>query len=416
MSDLWIPATANELETAVGARTIVETHFQEYKQFGSSAEGIARLPASLAKSIAGLAVDGGVLVVGVAENRPKQHFELAPQPLLGLRDAVDQVALQALSPSLRVTVRELPRDDGTGYLVIIVPASPRAPHMVEGRYYGRGETSSRPLADIEVRTLWARHFDRRDHIGDLMAAEIEREPVEVEDRTNARLFVVAQPVSADPRLLLDSVANRDLLRWVQGLNDTPLYQRGRKYHPSFASEGRSQRRAHGVARTTYYLDSDRTVLVERDGTKPRHSSIVDMEYREDGGLRLYYGRASDTRQDGAWLLLGPIAGEIAGVIEAARLVSSTASFHGSWRLGAALRGIRGISALHDELSLSEGWKFSEDGYDETTEVDNTTLFEPGSPAMETLLGRLVRSTKGPTEDIAAMDPFAISPSTESVQQ
>jgi hypothetical protein len=412
VSELWIPATVSELETAVEAGTLVETHFQEYKQFGRSANGVARVPPSLAKSLAGLAVDGGVLVVGIAENKEAQRFELDPRPLLGLRDAVDQVALQALSPSLRVTVRELVRDDGTGYLVIIVPASPRAPHMVDGRYYGRGDASSRPLTDIEVRALWGRHLDRRDHISDLISTEIEREPVPVEDRTNARLFVVAQPVSADPRLLLDSVPDRDLLRWVQGLNDTPLYQRGRQYRPSFAHEGGGQRRAHGVARTTYYLDSDRTVRIEPDGQKPRHSSIVDMEYREDGGLRLYYGRASDTRSDGEWLLLNAIAGETAGVIEAARLVSSTAGFHGSWRFGVALRGIRGISALNDERSFFDGWKFSEDRYDEAAEADYTALVEPGSPVVDALLGRLVRSTKGPTEDIAAMDPFAIS--SESV--
>lgn len=197
---------------------------------------------------------------------------------------------------------------------------------------------------------------------------------------------------------------------MQHLTETKLYKRGRAYAPSFASGGTSHRRAHGVARTTPYLESDRTVAVEGDGRKPMHSSVVDMEYREDGGLRLYYGRASDLQESRQqrWLMLGAIAGETASVIEAARLVSSEAKFVGSWRFGVALRGIRGISAFSQDIRFFDGWRFSEDNYDEVTEVDHATLHEPGSPVLEALVGRLVRSTKGPTTSMADLDPFAIS--------
>lgn len=218
--------------------------------------------------------------------------------------------------------------------------------MVDGRYIGCDQTTSRVLPDVEVRALWQRHLERRERITDLLAAEVEREPVADANRTNARLFVVAQPVSADPRLLLDAVPNRNLLAWVRGLNNTALYQRGRGYAPTFASEGTSQRRAHGVSRSSYYLDSDRTVRVENDEAHPMHARLVDLEYREDGGLRLYYPRASDAsqQQDVRWLLLDAIVGEVAGIIQAARVVCDHASYRGSWSFGVALRGIRGIAA------------------------------------------------------------------------
>lgn len=57
MSDLWAPGSAEQRESAVEAGTIIETHFQEYKQFGRSDAGKPRVPSTLAKSLAGLAVD-----------------------------------------------------------------------------------------------------------------------------------------------------------------------------------------------------------------------------------------------------------------------------------------------------------------------------------------------------------------------
>lgn len=70
MSALWIPESAEELEAAVEAGTVIETHFQEYKQFGQSDAGKPRVPSSLAKSLAGLAVDGGCLCSALPRARP----------------------------------------------------------------------------------------------------------------------------------------------------------------------------------------------------------------------------------------------------------------------------------------------------------------------------------------------------------
>jgi len=406
MSEIWTPSTADELERAVDTGAIVETHRQEFKRFGiSEKSGRPQIPGSVARSLAGLAVDGGVLVLGVSELKEQHRYECVPQPLAGLAEAVDQIALTAVSPSLRVSIRALVREPGNGYLVVIVPASPRAPHMVDGSYYGRGESTSRRLPDLEVRQLWQRHLDRRSDGLDLIKREVEREPLAENLRINARLFAAAQPLSADPHLLLDSVENRDLLRWVQGLNGTRLYSRPRTYAPTFASEGTSQRRAHGVARSSYYMDSDRTVRVE-DGQHPKQSRILDLEYREDGGVRLYYGRASDGHPNQSrWLLLPAIVGEVAGVLEAARVIADKSSFRGSWSIGVGLRGVHGIAAYGENQGFQDGWKFSEDDYDESVEVDFERLRGPGGPVLDSLLGRLLRATKGSSDEISLMDPF-----------
>jgi hypothetical protein len=163
-----------------------------------------------------------------------------------------------------------------------------------------------------------------------------------------------------------------------------------------------------VARSSYYLDSDRSVKIEGD-SHPAHSGILDLECREDGGLRLYYGRASDMdgKTGSRWLMLEAIVGETAGVIEAARVVSREAAFHGAWAFGVALRGVRGIAAYDQNQRFHDRWRFSEDDYDEAVEVDHSTLFAPGSPVLESLTGRLVRATTGSLEKFESMDLFPI---------
>lgn len=404
MTELWIPSSAEELEAAVDSGTLVETHFSELKQFDDTEGERPKLPGTLAKTIAGLSVDGGVLILGVAENKAEHRFDALPQPLAGLREAVDQSALQAITPGLRVTTCELVRDDGTGYLVVIVPVSPRAPHMVDGRYYGRGDSTSRVLADVEVRALWERHFERRDRIVDLLAEEVAREPAPIEARTNARMFVVAQPVSADPRLLLDAVPNCNLMAWVQGLASVRLYTVHRPYAPTIGRASMPHRRARGVALTYSPMDSDRRFPEHLHDSAQGVTSTADLEYWEDGGLRLYYGRASDRHTMGDFLLLGAIAGEVAGVIEAARVVSETAGFHSSWQFGIALRGVRGLPAF-DGGAMYPGAKFSEDTYDEVCEAGHTMLMAPDSPVLDALVGRLLRSLLGSDETVQTYDVF-----------
>lgn len=404
MSGWWVPRTLRELESAVIEARVMESHHFEAKAF--SDRGV---PPSVGRSVAGLAVDGGVLVLGLEEDKASRRFTLQARPLAGVAEAFDQIVASTVTPDLRVTTSALARDDGSGYLVAQVPASPRAPHMYDGRYYRRTNTTTSPMSDTEVRALWLRHLDRRSGLERVLAAEVEREPVPESMRTNARLFVVAQPVSADPRLLLDSVEDRDLFRWFDRLPSIdPRAQRvfsggHRGYSPTLAEASLVSRRAHGVARSRAYVNGDRTIHSEA-----KLKNVVDLESREDGGLRLYYGRASDVLRDVPYLMLRAVVGEVAGIVEIARIVSDTTGFRGAWGFGLALRGIRSIAAYDPQAhAFADDWGFSEDVYDEVTEVDNATLNEAASPVLEALAGRLVRSTTGVPDYIVQLDPFPV---------
>ena len=119
------------------------------------------------------AVDGGVIIFGVDE-REDGTFEMAPHDMDGWREWIDQIALHSVEPSVRVTTSALRQDGGDGCLVVVVPPSTRAPHMVDGRYWRRSDNTNVALRDSEARELWQRNLQRRIDAEALISAEIER--------------------------------------------------------------------------------------------------------------------------------------------------------------------------------------------------------------------------------------------------
>jgi hypothetical protein len=131
-----VPATAGELEAAIRDGILEESlHFDAKAEL----EPVPKGNRALAVDMAAMAVDGGLIGIGIAEERSKGAKVHVPTPvaLAGLRERVSQVGLSRVDPPLTVVTRELPRDDsGSGYLLILVPPSPDAPHMVDGQYRG----------------------------------------------------------------------------------------------------------------------------------------------------------------------------------------------------------------------------------------------------------------------------------------
>lgn len=101
--------------------------------------------------------------------------------------------------------------------------------MVDGRYYGRADTTNRQLADAEVRELWRRHQRRSDDASRLLNRETKRDPTPPKLRENAHLFVVAQPHTSHEWMLVDAVPDPGLRAWVSAQRFTHG-----KYNPSAA--------------------------------------------------------------------------------------------------------------------------------------------------------------------------------------
>ncbi len=152
---MWIPKTEAEIRAVLASRELRET---------PGFDGKREIPRSvdLATDVAAMAADGGVLLIGVDEDDQGILSVATPIDLAGARERVDQMVRTNIAEPPRVEVRsiECEEDRARGYLVVIVPQSPRAPHMVttkgHNRYYGRGDTGNRVLAEGEVARLYER--------------------------------------------------------------------------------------------------------------------------------------------------------------------------------------------------------------------------------------------------------------------
>jgi hypothetical protein len=213
----WLPTTFAQAEAEVSARVVVENHYSELKRTYEPTDSGRR---EMAKDIAALALDGGAIVIGVDEDNTGRAIALVPVELAGFAERLDQAALYRCDPPVTVKIESLvdPVDDTTGLLTVEVPASPVAPHMVDGRYYGRGERTVRVLPDAEVvrlhhvRTLEA---DRIEQTLDDAIADTGRMLPEDSPKVG-RLVIVAEPAPVhDPDLMAEVYAPGDWWRWAK---------------------------------------------------------------------------------------------------------------------------------------------------------------------------------------------------------
>lgn len=396
MAARWLPSNPEALRAALDGGLLTEGHFFDAKASLSPGKSGGR---DLAVDIASFAIDGGVIVVGVREDKERREFELNPIPLAGLKERIDQVARSRIDPPVQVTCDELGIGDGLGYLVISVPASPVAPHMVDGRYRGRSDATNVVLGDAEVRRLHERAAVNADRAVRLLREEVSRDLYP--EGGEAHLFVVAQPLGADPQLLLRHV-NGNLAQWVR---DSILHGAACRgagagaIVPDLGSHASEvSRRADGVALASHRVGPGRVALATDHSSRAPESGLLDFEVREDGGLRLYSGRASHTLREGKRLVIEAlIAGLTLRTLLAAAAVAEATRYNGAWDLGLAVTNLRGGHAfsLHEVFgSRHQDVPYSAASYEQTVRVDTETLTAAPLDVLESLYGRLHRGLSG----------------------
>jgi hypothetical protein len=333
----WIPNTEDELVAGLDARTVRENHHYDLKREPDTNNK------ETARDFASFAIDGGVIIYGVDEVAPTD-FKPYPIALTGLKERLDQVARSSIDPPLSIRTHEIPTVGGDGYLVVTIPESPEAPHMVGGKYYARSDTTKYVLSDAEVVRLHDRRAAQEEEIWSLLNHEIQRDPtIGTEFRRNAHLFIVAEPVFATGERLQKAVADPGLGRWVSThiVGGRPRVTPASTWSPDF-NELNVSPRARGVGGYTHHIGADRSV-----GPDARENDLLDLEILDTGGLRLFCSRASgeigspdrgDTRRVVFEVIVMGLAKRI---VVAALEVSNAMQYLGSWDLGLAVEGLRG---------------------------------------------------------------------------
>jgi predicted HTH transcriptional regulator len=152
--------TEGDLERLAQNGLLEESHRLDLKRELGAGHSASK---DLAKDIAAFALDGGTILIGLDEDTSPPR--LWPVPPAGLAERIEEVARMRDDEAVQVhtTVIKSANTTGHGYMVVHVPQSVRAPHMADGRYYGRGDKTNRVLPNTEVvRLLDRRLTDRRD--------------------------------------------------------------------------------------------------------------------------------------------------------------------------------------------------------------------------------------------------------------
>lgn len=390
--------TEADIDAAIEGGLFEERHYLDLKELLKSGPSSNR---ELAKDLASFAVDSGSLIFGISEDKETRTFGKAPLALAGLAERIEQVAGMTVDPPLAVLAREIPSEagQGLGYLVVHIPASPTAPHMVDGRYYGRGDKTRRHISDAEVVRLHERRRSSEQTAIALLRREFERGPVPVDRRTRAHLFLLAEPVTGRPEMLLDLVDGHGWQRRIVALRDAgtalkvveALAEVGIEGHdPDFGVMSTQVRRPTGAAVSTFNLTSGRTLL--DDGYDP--TSVADLEVSEDGGLRLFMSRLSD--EDGkARVFFDPaviiFVRRFLAVLEAA---AEAGGYLGNWTLAIGITGLKGCKSYRmnkSSMRTSNELVYSGDVYERATEASYAELTSKHGGIADRLLGQLLRA-------------------------
>jgi hypothetical protein len=199
---MWEPKTAAEIEEAAKRGDLEETPTFDAK---ADLPATAKKNVTAAIDVAAMSTAGGTLVYGVGEDGDGRPTIPQPIALAGKSDRLSQIVSTSISEVPYIDVRELATDDdrSLGYLLVLIPASPRAPHQVtvrgEFRYYGRDAKGNRILTEAEVARLYERRRSWEVNRGGRLAEVVQTTPFPIEAGAGY-VYAFAQPVPPDREL------------------------------------------------------------------------------------------------------------------------------------------------------------------------------------------------------------------------
>jgi hypothetical protein len=374
----WRPSSEAELEAALNEGAFTETPKREAKQQLRSSK-------DQAKDMASFAIDGGLIVVGVREIKTEGRFELAPVEWVDqILETPARIAASSCDPPLQVSVDWLESTlPGHGYLLIEVPASPLAPHMAGGAYYGRGDREKRRLPDAEVERLIRARDTSLDVVRTALREQVQKDPFP--EGELAHLHVVALPSRRIPGMFKAWTAAEDarplLFDLVRDGISTRTRERGGEtalVAPEFGDLWSGFRTAGGVG------------IASQTSAEAREQNDLRFIVRERGEVFLYCGRSADRRYGQHLIFDGALAFRVRAFLDLLGSLSEEAGYGGSWDVGVAVTNLHGVSAWADDRYPSQGVEYDAERYEQVTRVPQLELEKPGS-ATDRLVGELLRS-------------------------
>jgi hypothetical protein len=162
-----------------------------------------------------------VLVYGIDEDEHKRLTVRNPISLAGQPERITRIVQTSIAEPPKISISTIPTSDDSskGYIIVVVPPSERAPHMVvvkgDHRYYGRTATGNTPLNEGEVARLYERRQRWEVDRDKLLAEEIACAPFPLQ-REFAYLHLIAQPVFRSEDFLEQAVSSDQTMQELLG--------------------------------------------------------------------------------------------------------------------------------------------------------------------------------------------------------
>ncbi len=144
---MWQPKTWDDLLASQGV--IAEAPDLDFKSDLTSNKEIA-------KDIAAMALEGGVIAYGVDEDEQAVAKEITAIKLSQVPEKIQQISDAAIwpPPVIDLSVIADPSDDTHGVVIVTVPPSSLAPHYANSRFPARSGTTTRYLAEREIAAFY----------------------------------------------------------------------------------------------------------------------------------------------------------------------------------------------------------------------------------------------------------------------
>lgn len=343
---MWIPKTAAEIEQLVSSGKMFESEVLDAK------ERVSGDNLEIAKDIAAMSTNGGVIIYGVGEDERKRLNRLTPIQLDGVQDRIEAVARSNISEPPYISVKVFPaqEDASTGYIVVVVPASARAPHMVIGRddnrYYKRTHHGNTMMVETEVAQLYERRERWSINRQHLLDQTIGSAPVTPQEGI-VQMHLVAKPTVSDEGLLDRARKDRPFGNLFQDLlKELPQNDLFAQHlNPEFVPIRTWERTMHGW-RVHFGEDP------QRDTTQPPSQNVLDMAVQLDGTVTVFCNTFSNV-YDKRFRVFEAV---IAAVTERSLVFFGSlyreASYAGTIDLAFALTGTKGAMSatlLHNRM-------------------------------------------------------------------
>jgi hypothetical protein len=369
---MWIPKTEDEIIRAVSSGSLEESTTFDAK------ESLPDKNVEIAKDIAAMCNDGGVIIYGIGEDENKRLTRLTPVPIKGQAERIASIIQSAISEPPKVFINEpipFSKNPSLGFIVVEIPPSERAPHMVvvkgEYRYYGRGAKGNVPLSEGDVARLYERRKRTEADLDALLEKEISNSYLSPNPNFSYFHLIVHPTISLQSILPKIEEPNRPLLRVLSDLVDAVIEEDPLQgnYRPRFNPY---------ISRWEHIPEGARGKISVPQNPQspgaPGDTLVVDIE--NNGTGHLFCGRAAENKQGSHLFFPKVVIGNALCYLLFLGKIYDKSGYIGMVDIGLGITGLRGSVIQTDDRVLSHvRQKFEREQYQATKRISAKSFMQ-----------------------------------------